>query len=232
MPASIARLQAGRVSWGIIVIAAAAGLVSGAAGRLLLARLRRGVRVPAGPCELVSALLVAVVAMRWTSGALPAWWLPVPLVLTAVGVPLAAVDLVRLRLPDPLTYTAFGAVGCAVVAAAGVVEDEALVLAALFGGMVYFAVHLLVHAVAPHSLGAGDVKLAGGLGGVLGVVGWPALVLGACLASLITLAIAGIGRLVRAAEWRSGVPHGPGLLAATWLVAVFPGTGLGVGPLG
>lgn len=221
----------GPVDWGIIVIAAAAGLMSGLTGRLVLARLRRGVVLHAGPCELAGAALFAVVVARWHSGALPGWWLPVPVALSVFAVPLVAVDIARRRLPDALTYSTSAALGCSVLAVAGFAGNEALVLAALSGSVVFFTMHLLVHVVAPLSLGGGDVKLAGGLGGVLGAVGWPALVIGAGLASLITLAMAAFGRLARVGEWRSGVPHGPGLLAATWLVVVFPGTGLGVGSL-
>lgn len=221
------------MSWGTIIAAAAtAGVAVGAAGRVLLARLRRGVRLRRGPCELLAALLFAAVAARWASGGLPAWWLPVPLALSAVGVPLAAVDLTRRRLPDALTLPAYGLLGAAVIAAAAGASDQALVLAAVLGGGMFFGVHLLVRLAAPRALGAGDVKLAGSLGGVLGAVGWPALAVSACLASLFTLVLAGLGRLGRAGGWGSGVPHGPGLLAATWLVVVFPGTGSGVGPLG
>lgn len=214
------------MSWGIIVLAAVAGVLVGASGRLLLGRLRRGVRLRAGPVELACGVLFAVVAWRGP----PAWWLPVPLVLSAFAVLLAAVDLLRLRLPDALTLPAAGALGLALAAAAVVADDPALWWSAGLGALVFFGSHLLVHRLRPGSLGAGDVKLSGGLGGVLGAVGWPALAVGACLAAFVTLGLAVAARAFRVRAWSSGVPHGPGLLVATWLVAVFPGTGSGVGP--
>ncbi|RSM37309.1 hypothetical protein DMA12_37090 [Amycolatopsis balhimycina DSM 5908] len=75
----------------------------------------------------------------------------------------------------------------------------------------------LVRLATPGSLGAGDVKLSGSLGAVLGAAGWAALAAAAALAALFTLAVA-------AARRHSGrVPHGPALLTATWLCAIFPG---------
>ncbi|HJQ06192.1 MAG TPA: hypothetical protein VJ872_12145, partial [Nocardioides sp.] len=73
------------------------------------------------------------------------------------------------------------------------------------------------------SLGAGDVKLAGALGAVLGAVSWVALPVAAAIAAVVTVALAVVRRST------GGVPHGPGLLAAASLVAVFPGTGGEVG---
>lgn len=43
----------------------------------------------------------------WSAGGLPGWWLPVPLAVAALAVPLCAVDLTRRRLPDVLTYPAY-----------------------------------------------------------------------------------------------------------------------------
>lgn len=207
------------------------GAGAGAAARLLLARLRRGAHVRAGPCEIAGALLFTLVAVRWMSGGFSSWWLPVPLVMSALGVPLVAVDLVHRRLPDALTWPAYALVGGALGLAAAMSADPALLAAALAGAVVFGGAHLVVHLVAPHSLGAGDVKLAGSVGAALGAVGWPALAVAACLAAMVTLAFAACATLARTRVWSGGVPHGPGLLTATWMVVVFPGTGLGVGLL-
>lgn len=215
-----------------LTLFAAGGAGAGAAARLLLARLRRGARIRAGPCEAAGALLCALVGLRWSAGELPSWWLPVPLVLIALGVPLVAVDLLHRRLPDALTLPAYGLFGAVLVLAATASGNTGLLVRAAVGALVFGVAHLLVHLAAPSSLGAGDVKLAGSLGGVLGAVGWPALPVAACLAAVVTLVLAAGAALARRPAWRPGVPHGPGLLVAVLVVAVFPGSGLGVGLVG
>ncbi|WP_232376727.1 prepilin peptidase [Amycolatopsis aidingensis] len=208
---------------------AVAGAGAGLTGRWLLGRARPPAAVPAASCALGTALLTAVVAARWWGQAWPGWWLPVPLVLTGFGVPLALADLAHRRLPNVLTLPLYPAVGLALGIAAVAAPGTAPVTGALLGALVFGGAHLLVHLAAPAALGAGDVKLAGSLGAVLGVGGWAVLVLAACLAAvaaaMATVVAAVVARLRRAGARRHGVPHGPGLLAATWLVAVFPGTG-------
>jgi leader peptidase (prepilin peptidase)/N-methyltransferase len=68
-------------------------------------------------------------------------------------------------------------------------------------------------------MGAGDVKLSGSQGAVMGAVGWPAVVVGTTLAALLTLAMAATTRRKHRAQ---GIPHGPALLAATYVIATFP----------
>lgn len=210
-----------------IVVLTLLGLLAGWSGRRLLARLRRGVVVRGGPCELTCGALFCLVGVRWADG-LPSWWVPVPLALAAMAVPLAAVDLLRRRLPNLLTASAVLGLGSALVAGLVSTGEPELLVRASAGSVVFGGAHLVVHRLAPTALGGGDAKLAVSLGGVLGAVGWQALVVAACLASVITLVLAGGAVLLRFSGWRSGVPHGPGLLAATWLISVFPGTGLGV----
>ena len=191
-----------------------AGIVMGFVGRLLLCRLPRGVVVGPPWCELVVGGLSAVVGWRVSAGLLPWWWVSVPLLLGWLAVPLAAADLARRRLPDALTLPAYPLLGLAVAFAAVVGADPGIGLRAVAGVLVFGGAHAVVHLVLPRALGAGDVKLAGSLGAVLGAVGWPALALAATLAALGTLVVA----VVRRAR---SAPHGPGLLFATWFVAVF-----------
>jgi leader peptidase (prepilin peptidase)/N-methyltransferase len=221
------------VDWGIeiplLVVFAAGGAGAGwAACRLL----RHGVRpapVPAGWCVPAAAALWAFVAGRWSADAWPAWWLPLALVVTAFAVPLTAADLRHRRLPDVLTVPAYPAVALAVgwVAFAG--PDPGTAVRAGLAALVFGAAHLLLHLAAPAALGAGDVKLAGSVGGILGAGSWPALLLAACLAALVTVVLAVSAALLRGPDWRDGVPHGPGMLLAAVLVVVFPGTGVASG---
>jgi leader peptidase (prepilin peptidase)/N-methyltransferase len=213
------------VSWRIVSLFAVAGLGVGMVGRHVLRAVRA--EVPAGWCEVVSALLWAFVAWRWSGPGKVGWWLPVPLSVTAFAVPLVLADLKYLRLPNVLTAAAYPVLGAAIGIAASQ-GGSALGVRAVAGAVVFGGAHALVHRYAPGSLGAGDVKLAGSAGAVLGAVGWASLLVGVCLASALTAALSAVralppGRL--AERWRGGVPHGPGLLAATWLIAVFPGAG-------
>ena len=207
--------------WGLFLIALAAGAGAGLLTAFILARARAP--VPAAPVAAGTALLWALVVGRWSSGGWSAWWLPVPLLVTALAVPLIAADLRHRRLPNALTLPAYPALGFALAAAAFAGPGTGLLLRALAAAVVFGGLHLLVHALSRRSVGAGDVKLAGVLGAVLGAVSWAALPVAAVLAAVVTVALATVRR------WPDGVPHGPGLLAAVSLVAVFPETGGEVG---
>ncbi|HEY4453800.1 MAG TPA: prepilin peptidase, partial [Pseudonocardiaceae bacterium] len=166
------------------------GGVAGHAGRRLLARLRRGAVFRPPGCELFTATASAIVGWRVASGALPVWWCAVPLLLAWLAVPLAAVDLAVLRLPNPLTYAAYPILGTALTLAATYGPDHALAIRAVLGTVIFGGTHALVQWCAPTALGAGDVKLAGSLGAVLAAVDWSALITATALAATITLALA------------------------------------------
>lgn len=198
----------------VLTAAAAAGAVTAPAAAWALGR--AAAPIPAVRAAALAAAGVAAVAACWVAGGWPGWWLPVPVLLTVVAVPLALADLRHLRLPDALTLPAYPLFGAAVGAAALGGGGPSLALRAAAGALLFGGAHAAIRRAAPHSLGAGDVKLAGSLGAVLGAAGWPALVLAAVLAALFSLAVALARRARR-------VPHGPALLTATWLCALFPG---------
>ncbi|HEX2131470.1 MAG TPA: A24 family peptidase [Actinophytocola sp.] len=206
-------------------VLALAGALTGLAGRHLLARLRRGTIIHSGWLAGGVAVLWAVLGWRVSVGAVPAWWLPVPMVLTWFAVLLTATDLRHRRLPDALTLSAYPVVGAAALAAATAGGGSRVAASAFAGAVTFCVLHAMVHLASPTSLGAGDVKLSGSVGAVLGAVGWPAMVLGSVLAAMLTLAV----RVVAPRRWRDGVPHGPGMLAATSLIALFPGAALEAG---
>lgn len=122
---------------------------------------------------------------------------PASYVVAWFGVVLAAIDLRHHRLPDALTLPLYPVLAVAEFHRLGAAALTALV----FGGA-----HLAVRRWRPGLMGGGDVKLAGSLGAVLPL---PMLLPAAMLSSAVTLAIAAVRRTRR-------VPHGPGLLAATW----------------
>ena len=200
---------------------AIAGAATGAAAQTLLACLRRGATVHKGLIALAVAALWALVGWRTETGRLPWWWLPIPLVVAWFAVALTAVDLKHRRLPNPLTLAAYPAIAAATVLAAtqsGWHVAQGALLGAVFLAVTYLAVHLL----RPTAMGAGDVKLSGSQGAVLGAVGWPAVLVGATLAALLTLALHAAAPKRHRTDWRTGIPHGPALVAATYVIATFP----------
>ncbi|MGO4612925.1 prepilin peptidase [Nocardia sp. 2YAB30] len=131
---------------------------------------------------------------------------------------LSVIDLRHRRLPDVLT--GWGAAGIF-----GYALCTAQFTSALLGAVLLAVPYLVIHLIAPAAFGAGDVKLAVGLGAVAACGGaqawvWAAIaapVLTAC-AGLVLLAV----RRMRAREaGRCLVPHGPAMCLTT-LVAVLP----------
>jgi leader peptidase (prepilin peptidase)/N-methyltransferase len=120
---------------------------------------------------------------------------------------LCVYDIRQRRLPNWLTMP--GAVVVLLVAAAvGRGGPAVLGAAALFG------LYLVVHLVAPAAMGAGDVKLAVGVGALTGAFGVDVWALAALAAPLMTAAWALVEVLCRGART---VPHGPAMCAAAAL---------------
>jgi leader peptidase (prepilin peptidase)/N-methyltransferase len=200
-----------------ILVTTTAAATGAATAPVTAALLKRAsAPIPVSLTAVLAALGVAVAAVRWLAGGWPGWWLPVPALLAVVAVPLALADLRHLRLPDVLTLPAYPLFGVAVGAASLGGGGPSLAVRAAAGAALFGGAHALVRRATPGSLGAGDVKLSGSLGAVLGAAGWPALALAAVVAALLSLAVAAVRR-------NSRVPHGPALLAAAWLCALFPG---------
>ncbi|MCV7442187.1 prepilin peptidase [Mycobacterium paraense] len=114
---------------------------------------------------------------------------------------LSCCDIWRRRLPNSRTLP-----GAAAILLGGAVAGRGL--PALAGAAALSGTYLLVHLLAPNAMGAGDVKLAIGLGGLAGCFGAPVWFLAALGAPLLT-ALVGVCRGMRA------VPHGPAMCLAT-----------------
>jgi leader peptidase (prepilin peptidase)/N-methyltransferase len=118
---------------------------------------------------------------------------------------LSAYDVVQRRLPNWLTLPGAGVV----LVSAGVAGRG---VPALLGAAALAAVYLLVHLGAPAAMGAGDVKLALGLGALTGCFGGDVWLLAAIGAPLLTAVIAVVARL----GWSAmSLPHGPSMCAAS-----------------
>ena len=99
------------------------------------------------------------------------WAVIVPLILAAALVALSAIDLCCYRLPDPITFGAFGASLAAMAAVAPTVGGFGTLPTALAGSAGFGAVLWVAHEVSPRGMGFGDVKL----GFVCGLhLGWTA----------------------------------------------------------
>jgi leader peptidase (prepilin peptidase)/N-methyltransferase len=118
---------------------------------------------------------------------------------------LSVYDVRQRRLPNWLTLPGFAVI--LLVAA-----DSGRGPAAALGAGLLATVYLLVHEVAPAAMGAGDVKLALGLGALTGGFGGDVWLIAAIGAPLLTAAIGGVARL----GWSATiVPHGPSMCAAS-----------------
>jgi leader peptidase (prepilin peptidase)/N-methyltransferase len=126
-------------------------------------------------------------------------------VVLAWLVALCCCDIRARRLPNALTLP-----GAAVILLAAGFAGRGL--PALAGAAALAAVYLLVHLASPAAMGAGDVKLAVGLGGLAGCFGVGVWFLAALVAPLLT---ALLGLAVRAGTGALTVPHGPSMCLAT-----------------
>ncbi len=121
---------------------------------------------------------------------------------------LSCYDIRQRRLPNLLTLPG----AAAILVAAWCVGRG---WPALAGAAALTGLYLLVHLVAPAGMGAGDVKLAIGLGALTGCFG-VAVWFAAALAAPLLTALAGMAtRLFRRAGAGATVPHGPSMCLAT-----------------
>ena len=159
---------------------------------------------------VLTGLRPATVALAWAAGA---------------GIVLGSVDLAVHRLPDRVTFPAYGVCAAALTADAAVLGSWAALARALVAAVVAFAVAALLAALAPAGLGFGDVKLLALLGLVLGWTGWGVLLAGVFLGLLTGAAVSLVLLVIRRVGWRTAVPFGPPLLTGAVLALSLAGTG-------
>ena len=130
-------------------------------------------------------------------------------VLAWLGV-LSLYDIRTRRLPNWLTVP-----GAMAILVAAVAVDRGG--PAVIGAIALAGLYLVVHLIAPRGMGAGDVKLALGVGGLTGALGYDVWVLAAIAAPLFTAMIA-CAALVRRSK--TPVPHGPSMCLAAVAAAM------------
>ncbi|MFD9510502.1 prepilin peptidase [Streptomyces mirabilis] len=198
-----------------------AGRVQGGAGRVP----RDAGRVPGddptayryGPGTPLVALTTAgaCAGLALATGARPE--LAVWLLLAPLGVLLAVVDFRVQRLPDVLTLPLAGLALVLLGVMALVPEHAGKWPTALFGSLVLGGAYFLLFLVNPNGMGFGDVKLALGIGAVLGWYGWGTVVLGT-FAGFLFGGLYGLGLvLMRRAGRKTSIPFGPFLIAGAYV---------------
>ncbi|MEH0843018.1 A24 family peptidase [Micromonospora sp. CPCC 205711] len=168
----------------------------------------------------VSALVGAVVfgGLAAARGTEPD--LPVFLLVAAIGLVLARVDLAWLRLPDPLVLAAGATAAVGLLGAALAIGTPYRLLGAVAGAALSFALYVMLALLPGSRLGFGDVKLAAALGLPLGWLGWPTLWLGLFLPHLLNGVLV-VGLLAtRRVRRDTALPFGPALLAGAWLAVL------------
>src|SRR5690348_13032800 len=136
--------------------------------------------------------------------------------ITGIGVvvwltALSVYDVRTRRLPNWLTLP-----GAVLVLAAAAVHGRGI--PATLGAVALFALYAVVHIVAPTAMGAGDAKLAIGIGALTAAFGRDVWLLAAIGAPLLT---AGCAVVMLLRHSRQPVPHGPSMcIAAVWAAAL------------
>ena len=176
-------------------------LLIGVTGRCRGCRMRLG--PPPFSVELIAAGALGLLATLIHD--------PLPLLafgwIAAVGVVLAFVDVAVHRLPDRLTFAAFG--GALPLLA---IADLRRAAWALVGAIALGAVYLLLVVTNPGGMGLGDAKLALCLGLALGWYGWVAVIYGACAGFLLAGLYALILLALRKVTRKDSLAHGPFML--------------------
>ncbi|WP_024288215.1 A24 family peptidase [Cellulomonas sp. KRMCY2] len=172
--------------------------------------------------EAGTAVLFALVAVRFlVDDALP-WALPAYLYLGALAVALALIDLDVHRLPDALVLPAYPVLAALLAVASwgsGQTPGGGSLLRAVLGGAALLAFYGGAWFIHPRGMGLGDVKLAGVLGAGLAWLGWGTFAVGA-FAAFVAGGFYAIGLLTTGRAGRTtGIPFGP------WMLL---GAGLGV----
>jgi leader peptidase (prepilin peptidase)/N-methyltransferase len=143
--------------------------------------------------------------------------------LAAVGVPLAAIDILDQRLPSKLLIPAYPIVAALLVLAAIAEHNGTAILRSLAGMIVLSIFYLIIALAAPGALGAADIRLAGLLGLTLGWPGWTTVISGTMLGLLYGSLTGATMIVLRRATRHTLIPFGPALIAGAFtalLVAI------------
>jgi leader peptidase (prepilin peptidase)/N-methyltransferase len=143
--------------------------------------------------------------------------------LAAVGVPLAIIDTLEHRLPNRLLLFAYPTLVTLLSLGSILHSDSTSIVRALISMTAVASFYLVLALTFPGGLGAGDVKLGGLLGLVLGWASWAAVMTGTLLGWLLGAGAWFTFRLTGHMTHSSLLPLGPFLLLGTLItITVMP----------
>ncbi len=180
--------------------------------------------------ELGTGILFAATALLvWHRSQLPL--LPALLYLVAIGIALALIDIDVHRLPNAIVVPSYPVLAVLLTGASAWSGDWGALARAGIGGAALFGFYLVIVLVYPAGMGWGDVKLAGLLGGVLGYVGWSALLVGGFAGFFFGAVVAVIALAIGRAGRKTALPFGPfmilgtafGIALGSWLGEIYLG---------
>lgn len=164
--------------------------------------------------EAATGVLFVALAVRFGLDGPIVAALPAFLFLGAIAVALALIDLDTHRLPNAIVLPAYPVALALLGAATAFIGDWSALLRSLIGGAALFAFYFILAVAVPRGMGFGDVKLAGLIGGMLGWLSYPALLVGAFTAFVLG-GVAGIAVIAsRRGTGKTPLPFGPFMLAA------------------
>jgi leader peptidase (prepilin peptidase)/N-methyltransferase len=166
---------------------------------------------------LIEIALGATYALLWVAIG-PSLRLLLFLIYGTILALILVTDLERRRIPDVIIYPAIALAAVAAFFTPGLEPGSALA-----GGLVGFAVYLVISLVGkvaygPGAMGMGDVKLATFIGLI---VGFP-LIISAIVAAILSAGLTGLVLLVtRLRGRRDPIPYAPFLIAGTAVAAIW-----------
>lgn len=212
----------GSAVWLFVVGAGVLGGILSPAAEVAIARFlpRAGIR-PSIPVQITTAAITFAACAAFSLRLGITLSLPAFLFLAVMGTQLGRIDVARHLLPNPLVLTLLIG-GLLLLMLPALFDNQAGALGrALAGGLILFFAYLILALISPAGIGMGDVKLAAPIGLYLGYLGWTQLLYGGLLGfiinGLVSALAAGRNRRITGAE----VAHGPSMLLATTVVALF-----------
>ncbi|WP_144873429.1 A24 family peptidase [Microbacterium sp. 1.5R] len=147
---------------------------------------------------------------------------PVLIVLVHLGLLIVAarlvvIDLRTHRLPDRIVLPTLGALLLLATVDALVSHDTAALLRGGTGLLVLGGFYALLRLISRDGMGGGDVKLAAGIGLLLGWHGWQELVVGAAAAFVLGALFACGLMLLRRANGSTHIAFGPWMIVGAAL---------------